>query len=605
MSHSRIIRTIAAMVLVVALALPFSGCTGSNAVDLGPVAATVRGTDIYENEIAKRIEFYRTDTYSGEVMDDATWAYTLKTNGYTPETLREFVIRDVFALPVLILSEAEAAGITPDTTTIDDQIAEQKAAYASTETGWQEWLEANYFLSEDAYRKLLLAENVIQPLLDAKVPTAVPTQEEIDTYIEENASSYAGKRLSVIYFPLEVDPVVTAAEEAETAALSAEATAAAEGATEDDIAAATTARQAADEAAAVTPDATIAANNAATRTKAEEVLAEAQAEGSDFAALADANISDAYPTKEGGDIGWGAAYYLPTECSTVVETMAAGEVSDLIETDDAIYIIKATEEYVAPETETEAEAEAEATEEATDEAADEEADEATEEESNFDLAAVPESLKTQLTEDLVEEQTYEDQQAWMEELSNSDEIVINPMPTGLAYAVDMTLAEVQITDTVVGEGAAAQTGDLLEVKYTGMLEDGTVFDSNVVGTVKSDGTTVTDDQTFLVTLGEGSVITGWEEGLIGMQVGGKRTLVIPSALGYGSSGSGGVDDDGDGVYDSYTIPPGATLTFEIELISLNGLGADGLPLVNSSTDEGTEGTEGTDSTDTGTEGATE
>lgn len=100
-------------------------------------------------------------------------------------------------------------------------------------------------------------------------------------------------------------------------------------------------------------------------------------------------------------------------------------------------------------------------------------------------------------------------------------------------------------DTVVGTGAEATTGKTLTVHYVGTLADGTVFDSSRAR-----------NEPFQFTVGEGRVIQGWEQGLIGMKVGGKRRLVIPPELGYGANGSQGI------------IPPNATLTFEIELLNV-------------------------------------
>ena len=94
-----------------------------------------------------------------------------------------------------------------------------------------------------------------------------------------------------------------------------------------------------------------------------------------------------------------------------------------------------------------------------------------------------------------------------------------------------------------GTGDPAAAGQTLVVNYTGWLEDGTQFDSSVGGSP------------FTLSLGAGNVIAGWDEGLVGMKVGGKRQLVIPAALGYGDSGSG-------------IIPGGATLIFEVELVEI-------------------------------------
>ena len=101
-----------------------------------------------------------------------------------------------------------------------------------------------------------------------------------------------------------------------------------------------------------------------------------------------------------------------------------------------------------------------------------------------------------------------------------------------------------IEDVVVGDGTEAQDYNKVVVNYTGTLEDGSIFDSSL-----KPGRTP-----FTFTLGAGSVIKGWDLGVKGMKVGGKRKLTIPSDLGYGDNGAGNV------------IPPGATLIFEVELL---------------------------------------
>jgi peptidylprolyl isomerase len=103
-------------------------------------------------------------------------------------------------------------------------------------------------------------------------------------------------------------------------------------------------------------------------------------------------------------------------------------------------------------------------------------------------------------------------------------------------------------DIVVGTGASPQPGQEVTVNYTGMLEDGTKFDSSV-------DPAFNHVEPFKFTIGVGRVIKGWDEGVMTMKVGGKRKLVIPPQLGYGSRGAGGV------------IPPNATLVFEVELLA--------------------------------------
>lgn len=103
----------------------------------------------------------------------------------------------------------------------------------------------------------------------------------------------------------------------------------------------------------------------------------------------------------------------------------------------------------------------------------------------------------------------------------------------------------QVKDMVVGTGAEAKSGNTVTVHYTGWLTDGTKFDSSL-----------DSGQPFEFTLGKGQVIRGWDEGVAGMKIGGKRKLTIPPALGYGEQGAGGV------------IPPNATLVFDVELLGV-------------------------------------
>jgi FKBP-type peptidyl-prolyl cis-trans isomerase FkpA len=109
-----------------------------------------------------------------------------------------------------------------------------------------------------------------------------------------------------------------------------------------------------------------------------------------------------------------------------------------------------------------------------------------------------------------------------------------------------TPSGLQYDDLTVGNGAAAASGQYVTVHYTGWLTNGKKFDSSV-----------DRGDPFGFNLGRGQVIAGWDEGVQGMQVGGKRKLTIPPDLGYGQWGAGGV------------IPPNATLVFEVELLAVS------------------------------------
>lgn len=109
----------------------------------------------------------------------------------------------------------------------------------------------------------------------------------------------------------------------------------------------------------------------------------------------------------------------------------------------------------------------------------------------------------------------------------------------------------KVIDITKGTGAVAHSGDSVVVEYTGWLTDGTLFDSSR-----------SRNQPFPFTIGQGQVIAGWDEGVPGMAAGGKRKLIIPPALAYGSQGQ---QDPNTG---ATIIPPDATLVFDIELISV-------------------------------------
>ncbi len=122
--------------------------------------------------------------------------------------------------------------------------------------------------------------------------------------------------------------------------------------------------------------------------------------------------------------------------------------------------------------------------------------------------------------------------------SQSGQVTVNPVPTqGAVQDVD----ELKIEDLTVGTGTEAVVGRAVTVDYKGTFLDGKEFDSSYG-----------KGQPFKFVLGQGFVIQGWEQGLVGMKVGGKRKLTIPSKLGYGPQGRG-------------SIPGGAALVFEIEL----------------------------------------
>lgn len=132
--------------------------------------------------------------------------------------------------------------------------------------------------------------------------------------------------------------------------------------------------------------------------------------------------------------------------------------------------------------------------------------------------------------------------------ANQDILLPETMtPDNQSAPIPETLpTELTATDEVVGTGAEATAGSNVSVRYTGMLPDGSVFDT----------TANRNNEPFTFQLGAGSVIAGWDQGLVGMKEGGKRRLIIPPSMGYGAQGVG-------------PIPPNATLIFDVELLSVN------------------------------------
>lgn len=118
-------------------------------------------------------------------------------------------------------------------------------------------------------------------------------------------------------------------------------------------------------------------------------------------------------------------------------------------------------------------------------------------------------------------------------------------PTKVEGKPEKTKSGLEYWDIKQGTGATATRGQSVKVHYTGWLEDGKKFDSSV-----------DSGEPFSFKLGAGEVIKGWDDGVEGMKIGGKRQLRIPSRLGYGDRGAGGV------------IPPNATLIFDVELLGV-------------------------------------
>lgn len=130
-------------------------------------------------------------------------------------------------------------------------------------------------------------------------------------------------------------------------------------------------------------------------------------------------------------------------------------------------------------------------------------------------------------------------------VSNESAETQNKLGTEAEQVQSKIMENFKISDIVAGNGAEAKSGDLVIVNYVGTLDNGKKFDSSY-----------DRNKPFSFTLGAGEVIKGWDLGVVGMKVGGKRELTIPSELGYGASGYPPI------------IPPDATLHFTVELLKI-------------------------------------
>lgn len=128
-------------------------------------------------------------------------------------------------------------------------------------------------------------------------------------------------------------------------------------------------------------------------------------------------------------------------------------------------------------------------------------------------------------------------------LNGTQNIAQTLQPTPQSQTANTT-DKLQITDEKIGTGSAVKKGDTIEINYVGTLADGTKFDASA-----------DHGGPFTTQIGVGQVIKGWDEGVIGMKIGGKRKLIIPPSLGYGSQAMG-------------SIPPNSTLIFEVQLVTI-------------------------------------
>jgi FKBP-type peptidyl-prolyl cis-trans isomerase len=433
--------------------------------------------------------------------DDVSWATALSQASLTPETLRDQVIESL-QQDIIIRQAAAEKELVVDPETVEQQVTQAKETVGGDDATWEEALKKYGYQNEDDLRARLEISDLQKQLTE--VLSAEPDEEGLNEYLKQYAGQYAGRRSSAIV--LNAGDGTTVEEQ---------------------------------------------------KAKAEEVAAKL-AEGDDFTALVAEYSTDSTSKENEGDMGWSSLAQQSQAYQDALDALELNKISDPVEDTSAVYIIKCTGIF----------------------------EPSTEEGAELDLSTIPDDIKETLQSQFEQSNKSTVYQKFIDQMMEDATVEKNDMPADVPYNVDMSLAEstssstddstdadadasdssssaadeyvdpineaeitgsLVIVDTLEGSGEEAKAGDTVNVIYTGYLADGKVFDS----TERNGGTP------FTFTLGEGRVIQGWEQGLLGMKVGGKRHLVIPADLAYGEAGSG------------TTIPPNSTLAFEVELVSIS------------------------------------
>jgi len=348
MDKSRFFKFVVTMVVVAACAFGLAACQGKSSG--GGTAATVNGTAISEDEVTNTIQTVRAQ--SGLETEDA-WGQFLASNDMTPESVRKQIL-DSLIDQELVKQGAAELNVKVESSEVDTYVESMKANF-DTDEAWNTALSEAGF-TEESYRESiessLLSQAVGTHFQDEATPSDADVLESAKTY----ATYYNGaKRSSHILFKVDN--------------------------TSDE-----------------------AAMNAA-REKAQSVLDQING-GMDFAEAAKQYSEDS-SAANGGDVGWDATNSFVTAYQDALSGLSAGQVSDLVETEYGIHIIKCTEEYTAP---------AEVT----------------------SLDQLPEEFRETIRSMAASVKANNDYTAWLDGLREKADIVINDMPSNVPYNVDMS-----------------------------------------------------------------------------------------------------------------------------------------------------------------------
>ena len=353
MNISRFLKAALVTCAVAACVCGLAACSGSDAS--GGVAATVNGTEIPEQKVTDQIEHIREQS---NLTEDDQWGQFLVENDMTPSSVREQII-DTLTEQELIMQGAAELGITVEDSEIDEYIDNMKANYDSDEA-WNSALEQAGFTA-DEYRETIKESLYEQKVGDHFEEQAEVTDEDYVTSAQTYASYYDGaKRSSHILFGVDD----TSDEDAMNKA----------------------------------------------KEQAEDVRSQIEAGTLKFEDAVEQYSTDDSSKEAGGDVGWDKLESFVSEYTDALENLEVDQLSEPVESEYGVHIIKVTETYTAPEDTS----------------------------TITSLDQIPEAFRDKIKEMAVSVKSNSDYTDWLDELKEKADIVVNDMPSGLPYDIDLT-----------------------------------------------------------------------------------------------------------------------------------------------------------------------
>ena len=386
MMNAKFAKTIASIGIAAACMAGLAACSGNS--ETSGVAATVNGVEISEEDVTNQIENIRNQVIQSMQNSDETlsaddaWGQYLVAVGETPESLREEVI-DSLVDKELVKSGAADKGVTIDEEEVESYVKETSSQYESQEK-WEKALsEAG--ITEDEYRDMIRTSLTDQALQEQFTEAATADEASVLETAKTYVSYYDGaKRSSHILFKVEDTSDEAAMKEA--------------------------------------------------REKAQEVLDRINSGEIDFADAAK-EYSDDSSAENGGDVGWDRLNSFVTEYTTALDGLELDQVSDLVESEFGIHIIKCTEVFTAPEELT-------------------------------SMDQIPEAFRTNIEDVAKSSATNDAYQKWIDEMKEAAEIVINPIPANAPYNIDLTPYQQPEDTSGAAEEEPVDEGTSAEVEET-------------------------------------------------------------------------------------------------------------------------------------------